>query len=172
MNNLFTPPAIIQPAGTELANLATAINEAHEKVQSTMRAGLEYARAAGNLLIEAKARLRHGEWLPWVKANCRPAERTARLYMQIASQWDELQAKSATVADLTFREAGKLLSAPAVDPCPNTSTWTTTLCLSGMAKQSWQPCPATRPRACMKLSFHTNFIRHWKNLLGSGVSTR
>jgi hypothetical protein len=106
---LMNRPAIIRPAD-ELAGLAKQINAEHVKVETALRAGLEHARSAGELLNKAKASMPHGEWLRWLKANCSVAERTARAYMAVACRWDELQTKSATVADLTFREAAKLLS--------------------------------------------------------------
>ena len=58
MNDLFSePPAIVKSADEELANLATAINAAHEDGERQTRAGLERFRAAGQRLLEAKARI-------------------------------------------------------------------------------------------------------------------
>jgi hypothetical protein len=73
---------------------------------------VHHALEAGRLLLEAKAGLPHGAWLPWLQENCAFPERTARLYMKVAR---ELPAhlegdKSATVADLTLREAVDLLA--------------------------------------------------------------
>jgi hypothetical protein len=53
----------------DLARLARRINAAHAAAERSFRAGLERARAAGALLAAAKARLGHGEWLPWLRAN-------------------------------------------------------------------------------------------------------
>ena len=52
--------------------------------------------AVGELLVEAKGKIKHGEWLPWLKKEFSMSERTARNYMKAA----EFAAKSATVADL------------------------------------------------------------------------
>jgi hypothetical protein len=92
--------------------LATQISTEQQKVETTLRAGLEHARKAGELLNKAKASLPHGQWLRWLKENCtNVAERTAQTYMAVSNRWDELQTKSATpVADLPFRAAIKLLS--------------------------------------------------------------
>jgi hypothetical protein len=79
-----------------------------------LRSGLQHARQAGELLLEAKAKVKHGEWLPWLRNNCQIPERTAQAYRRIAAKWDRIE-KSATVAALTFREADKLLASPAVE---------------------------------------------------------
>src|SRR5262245_28299414 len=95
-----------------LPQLAAKINEAHAEAEAAIQAGLLRARTVGEMLLAAKAQLPHGEWLPWLAANVAFAERTARAYMRVAKRWGELEAKSATVADLTFRYGLQLLAAP------------------------------------------------------------
>ena len=98
---------------TALDNLAARINSEHEACHASMRKGLEHALKAGALLLEAKAGLPHGEWLPWLKENCPDiGERTVQRYMRLAENRDELGAKSATVADLSMRAAEKALTTP------------------------------------------------------------
>jgi hypothetical protein len=65
--------------------------------------------AVGDMLAQAKAKLSHGEWLPWLKDNCLLSERTAQRYMAAAERRKELEEKlkdkSATVADfLTLKD--------------------------------------------------------------------
>jgi len=96
-----------------MADLAAKINAEHAQAETAWRAGLEHARKAGELLIEAKEQCRHSEWLPWLKENVRFSERTAQAYMQVVKRWDELEAKAQGLADLTFQEGLKLLAAPA-----------------------------------------------------------
>jgi hypothetical protein len=91
-------------------SLAAAINEAHRRVEESARAGAEHARQAGELLLQAKAQVEHGAWLPWVKANCQFSERTARAYMRMASNWPVIEANRQRAADLSMREALKLLA--------------------------------------------------------------
>jgi hypothetical protein len=98
-----------------LSQLATQSNAEHAQAETTLRAGLEHARNAGRLLLPAKEQCQHGEWLPWLKDNVRFSERTARAYMTVARRWEELS-KSATVADLSFRDGLKLLSDRPVEP--------------------------------------------------------
>ena len=50
----------------------------------------------GNLLVEAKAHVRHGEWLPWLKQEFYMSERSAQKYMKAA----EFAVKSELDADL------------------------------------------------------------------------
>ena len=52
-----------------LANLAALINAAHEAASAALKNSITHAMHAGELLIEAKDKLDHGEWLPWLKAN-------------------------------------------------------------------------------------------------------
>jgi hypothetical protein len=44
----------------------------------------QHAMAAGDLLLEAKLRLKHGEWLPWLAEHRSMSERTAQRYMRLA----------------------------------------------------------------------------------------
>ena len=95
-----------------LISLATEINRAHKAAYGKAREALEHARRAGELLLEAKAAVEHGERLPWLAANMEFSERTAQGYMRIATRWPELESKSAAVADLPLREALRELAEP------------------------------------------------------------
>ena len=91
--------------------LAERINTGHQAYLATARKALEHALDAGATLHEVKTGLPHGEWLPWLKANCpRISERSAQRYIRLAKNRDRLSEKSATVADLTLREAERVLS--------------------------------------------------------------
>jgi hypothetical protein len=101
-----------------LPELAEQINAYHDRVVESLNSGLEHARHAGELLMEAKARCPHGEWSQWLAENFRGSGRTAQGYMRVAQSWPEIEAaKSATgVADLSYRGALKLLAAPKDSP--------------------------------------------------------
>ena len=62
----------------------------------------------GNGLIEAKGKLNHGEWLPWLTENVGYSEKQAENYMKIARNYSNPQ----LVADLGMRKALSLLALP------------------------------------------------------------
>jgi hypothetical protein len=84
---------------------AAEINAEHLAATGKAREAIEHARRAGEMLLDVKAGLGHGEWLPWLKKNITFSERTAQTYMRLATRWDQLQSKSATAADLPLRDA-------------------------------------------------------------------
>src|SRR5215831_1048294 len=71
-------------ASNSLADLAARIRAEHEKVVLALKRGVERAIAAGDLLIEAKALLKHGQWLPWLRDDVGIPARTATRYMELA----------------------------------------------------------------------------------------
>ena len=93
-------------ASNSLADLAARIRAEHEAATAFLKSGLERAINAGNLLIEAKAQLAHGQWLPWLAEHCQMSERTAQAYMRVARSFGKLdEQKRNAVADLSFRDA-------------------------------------------------------------------
>lgn len=66
------------------AKLADDINTEHELAQSSQQTSVEHAVRCGQLLLEAKAGLDHGEFTPWIEANCKFSVRSAKAYMQVA----------------------------------------------------------------------------------------
>ncbi len=108
-----TSKAIIE-ASNSLADLAARIKDEHEAAESCMRESVQHSINAGNLLLEAKAQLKHGQWLPWLSEHVEISTRTAQLYMQLANA-PELKedSKCATpVAHLPLREAAILIAEP------------------------------------------------------------
>jgi Protein of unknown function (DUF3102) len=96
-----------------LADLAARIKAEHEACTAAMQRSLQHAIAAGELLIEAKRQLKHGEWLPWLRDHCAMPERTARLYMRLASNRELIEQQIGNgVADLSVRGAVALIAAP------------------------------------------------------------
>jgi hypothetical protein len=60
----------------------------------------------------------HGNWLPWLAEHCpNISERHAQNFMAMARNRAEIEAKSATVADLTIREALALAKPEVEDEC-------------------------------------------------------
>ena len=100
-----TSPIVADPAP-----LAERINAYHHAAESHAGQVLANARAAGELLLEAKNTVRHGEWLPWLEVNFDGSQRTAHAYMRVARRWPviEAAANSQSTADLTIHEALQL----------------------------------------------------------------
>jgi hypothetical protein len=83
--------------------LAEQINSAHEAAEQSLRASVEHAVRAGQLLIEAKrVHGRHGQWIAWLQQNIKFSDRLAQAYMRLARLPVE---KRNAVADLPLREA-------------------------------------------------------------------
>ncbi len=61
--------------------LVDRINSLHHEVQTHETQMLLKARAAGELLLEAKDTVLHGEWQDWLEANFEGSERTARRHI-------------------------------------------------------------------------------------------
>jgi N6-adenosine-specific RNA methylase IME4 len=104
-------PCALPAPRRSLADLAARIRAEHEAVAIAIKRGLEHAINAGDLLIQAKARLaHHGQWLPWLKENCAIPERTAQHYMRLWRGRDMLADETRNVADLSVREAVALIA--------------------------------------------------------------
>ncbi len=95
-----------------LPELADGINTEHEAARGAFQKGFEHALKAGDLLLQAKAQVEHGQWLPWLGTNCNVSQRTAQLYMRVARERPKLEAKSASLADLSLEGAARQLAEP------------------------------------------------------------
>jgi hypothetical protein len=89
--------------------LAARIKAEHEAIKASLRESVQHAFAAGELLIEAKKQLKHGQWLPWLRDHCTISERTAQLYMRCAKSRAEIEKSAMGVTDLTLTEAAAML---------------------------------------------------------------
>jgi hypothetical protein len=108
------------PAPDSLEELARRINVEHQECGRLLQAGLHHAMNAGKLLLEAKERVGHGGWLPWLKANVPFSERTARGYMRVAREVPKLgEGNRQRVADLSYRKALKALAEPGDEETPD-----------------------------------------------------
>jgi hypothetical protein len=90
-----------------LADLAGRINEAHQLAMQHASEAVMQAIACGKMLLEAKAKLRHGQWLPWLRQNVAFGERSAQGYMRLAQR-----AHSLKVEALSLRDALKEVATP------------------------------------------------------------
>jgi len=89
-----------------LTELAARINEAYEAVASAQKGTFEFAIKTGELLQEAKNKVKHGEWSKWRELNCpKIPARTAAAYMQLAKHQSRLGPNRQRAADLSIRRA-------------------------------------------------------------------
>jgi hypothetical protein len=104
-------PEIIMTTGDNyLPDLAARIKVEHGAVQDALNNAVMRAMVAGDLLLEAKALVRHGEWLPWLEEHCEVSERTAQLYMKLAGDRERVESIIRTGADLSINQAAGLAS--------------------------------------------------------------
>ncbi len=98
----------------KLASLAEQIRDEHAKAVGSARDAITHAIAAGKLLLVAKATVAHGQWLPWLRANCDLSERQAQRLIRVAQKAPALlEANTSRVSDLSLSAALHLLSKPA-----------------------------------------------------------
>ena len=79
------------------------------EILDAKRAGGEAILTIGRCLIEAKERLSHGEWLPWLNERVEFSERTARRFMKLYRECSNRPA----LANLGASKALALLALPA-----------------------------------------------------------
>lgn len=93
---------------------AAAINAAHAEARAHAARAVERAIEAGDLLLEVKDSLPHGEWLPWLEIHCPDiSRRTAQGYMRLAR---DLPTEMRNAAHLTLNGAMRLLAPPRPEP--------------------------------------------------------
>ena len=74
-----------------ITNAPDELNRLHAEIEGKMRATVQDAIRAGEILAQVKGRLPHGDFLPWVKVNCRFSDQTARNYMGLFSHHDKIK---------------------------------------------------------------------------------
>ncbi len=78
------------------------------EILNAKRAGGEAILAIGRGLMEAKAMMSHGEWLPWLTEQVEFSESTAQRFMRLAKEWSNPSA----LTDLGATKALQLLALP------------------------------------------------------------
>jgi hypothetical protein len=88
-----------------LTDLAHRINQAHHLAMRHANEAVGQAIACGEMLLEAKAKVPHGQWLPWLRQNVTFGERSAQGYMRLATH-------APIAVQTNIRDALKRLAAP------------------------------------------------------------
>jgi hypothetical protein len=94
----------------DLSSLADQIATYHHQAEAALQNFAEYAMMAGDLLIQAKLEIGHGQFGDWVAQNCKISDRTARRYMQIADHRDLIEAEMRRHEGLSQRACLRLIS--------------------------------------------------------------
>jgi len=99
-------------------SLVTAQKTATAAKMNAIRQADVVSRAikAGELLKQAKGKVEHGQWVPWLKNDCELSVRTAQRYMKWADDKPKLEKicreKNVTMSLLALNQASKLLRGP------------------------------------------------------------
>jgi hypothetical protein len=72
--------------GDTVLDVIADINNEHRLAHESASKAVQHAIRCGELLIEQKGRLNHGEFMPWVEANCEFQYSTAARYMRAAKE--------------------------------------------------------------------------------------
>jgi hypothetical protein len=90
-----------------LRELPGLIKEAHGRCEGAVRSYLEHARQAGELLLEAKELVAHGNFQAWQDEHVTLGTRTVQRYMLIARHWPQIEEKfkNDTVSHSGYTEA-------------------------------------------------------------------
>jgi hypothetical protein len=74
-----------------LQELGDNIRKTEEGIGADLRNTLNKATQIGNWLLEAKKKVKHGQWEAWVKELVKPTVASARLYMSIAKNPEKVK---------------------------------------------------------------------------------
>ena len=74
-----------------VSTLSARINREHQACLQAAGKAIDHAMRCGDLLTEAKAGCRHGGWQGWLEENFEGSARTARGYMQIAANREQIE---------------------------------------------------------------------------------
>lgn len=133
-----------RPLDATLSEIVTL----HSEIITSARTSLDKAVRIGELLTEQKAKLKHGEWLPWIKANLQFSQQTVSNYVRLYGNRDKLP----TVGNLELTDAYRLLcgSEPKqkADKSPPTTARAGTIDVAATVmpgEPTDRPCPPPRP---------------------------
>jgi len=73
---------------------ADELNRLHAGIEGKMRSTVQDAIRAGEILSQVKERLRHGDFLPWITANCRFSNKTAEKYIAVNKYARKIESSS------------------------------------------------------------------------------
>jgi hypothetical protein len=98
------------PSEADEQDLATKINACYAKTLDHFGKGVQAAIECGGYLNAAKERERHGNFGPWLKANCAISERRAQEFMAMDRHLKQMPDFHPKLAGLTLKAAQKLIN--------------------------------------------------------------
>jgi hypothetical protein len=110
------PPVSVASAPPKIADmseeeLAKTIKEKISFMLTSFKSSVTHAMDVGDLLIEAKKRVGHGNWEEWLKDHCQLSFSTARRYIRLANKRTKIEAQlTAKSVKLTDLNAQALLT--------------------------------------------------------------
>lgn len=93
----------------DLTRLAQRANEAHHRVAESLQQAVANALEVGRALLEAREICTGGKFTAWLKANFAGGLSTARGYMRLAVNWNQLGGDLQRAGELSQRQLAKLL---------------------------------------------------------------
>ncbi len=90
MNKLIPIPREIYVT-PEVETLTAEVNKLHRRISKKARAMLDLYAEAGFKLLAIKKQIGHGCWSKWLDNHFLASRETARAYIRIAENWDNLQ---------------------------------------------------------------------------------
>ena len=95
-----------------MAKLADGINNNYDAFLGSALEAIQSAIECGKLLNQAKALVKHGDWLEWLQANTKIGARQAQKLMRLAEHADEVLANANSQAHFTIDAALAAISTP------------------------------------------------------------
>lgn len=110
MKDVVTPDTAVVTIDEQ--DYADRIRVEYQAFEDASRKALQHARHAGEMLAAVKRHMPHGTFTGWLEAHFPGSKRTAQRFMQIANNWSTIEANAPRVADLSLREAEKVIASP------------------------------------------------------------
>jgi hypothetical protein len=111
MSNSVTIASPIE-GSNYLIDIAARVKIEHQAVAASLKQSVQHAIAAGELLLEAKDQIPHGQWLPWLEQHCGVTPRAAQMYMRVAKYRAAIELKYEDISHLTIADALAALAKP------------------------------------------------------------
>jgi len=125
------------------ANFVDEINARHRNILACRRTALEEAIRIGELLIANKKAVPHGAWLKWIDKNLEFSDQTARNYIRLYENRDDLKFKSV----LNLADAYALLANETDSEAPPKCSTVSNLAAAVATDSESKPAAKQKPKS-------------------------